>query len=126
MSDEISRCEHAIVKITGHKPIFFRPPGGASSLETVEFAKKMGYDVVLWSWHQDTRDWSRPGVSFIIHKVLDGTHSGDIVLFHDHGGNRKQTIEALRTILPTLRERGYKMVTVSELLAMQDRMKQVH
>lgn len=126
MSDEITRCEEAIVKITGHKPTLFRPPGGACSLETVKFAKQKGYDVVLWSWHQDTRDWSRPGVSFIIHRVLDGTHSGDIVLFHDHGGNRKQTIQALRTILPALRERGYKLVTVSELLAMQDRMKQVH
>lgn len=73
--------------------------------------------MVIWSWHLDTQDWKSPGVRKISKKVLDGASPGDVVLFHDGGGNRTQTIKALEQILPVLKKRGYKFVTVSELMA---------
>jgi peptidoglycan/xylan/chitin deacetylase (PgdA/CDA1 family) len=74
----------------------------------------------MWSWHQDTRDWSNPGSRKIIDQVLNNAHHGDIVLFHDHGGRRRQTIEALTKLLPELRQRGYEFVTISELLQLRN------
>jgi len=78
--------------------------------------KKLGYLVVLWSWHQDTVDWNRPGVGKIVNKVLNNARNGDIVLFHDFVEGRTQTVAALEKIMPELSKRGYKFVTVSELL----------
>ncbi|MFY0546114.1 hypothetical protein [Brevibacillus sp. H7] len=70
----------------------------------------------MWSWHQDTRDWSNPGVIKIVNKVITNVRNGDIVLFHDYGGKREQTVEALREILPELQKKGFQFVTVSDLL----------
>nr|WP_245583030.1 polysaccharide deacetylase family protein [Paenibacillus daejeonensis] len=96
---------------------WFRPPGGYYNDIVVQVAKELGYHVVLWSWHQDTKDWSKPGVDKIIAKVLDNARNGDIVLMHDHVGGSMQTVEALKKILPELQRRGFKMVTVSELVS---------
>jgi peptidoglycan/xylan/chitin deacetylase (PgdA/CDA1 family) len=80
--------------------------------------KDSGFLVVLWSWHQDTRDWTDPGTNKIVKKVLNNARSGDIVLFHDYGGAREQTVNAIGTILPALQQKGYRFVTVSELLTL--------
>ncbi len=52
----------------------------------------------------------------MLKKVLNGTKPGDVILFHDGGGNRTQTLKALEEILPTLKKEGYTFVTVSELI----------
>ena len=70
----------------------------------------------MWSWHQDTKDWKRPGVNNIVTTVLSGAKPGDVVLFHDAGGDRSQTVKALEEILPALKKQGYEFVTISELL----------
>ncbi|MNI91733.1 Bifunctional xylanase/deacetylase precursor [compost metagenome] len=82
----------------------------------MESAKREGYRTILWSWHQDTEDWNRPGTDRIIRKVLTNARNGDIILFHDHVEGKSQTIAALKEILPELSRRGYRFVTVSELL----------
>uniref|UniRef100_A0A8R1ELJ4 NodB homology domain-containing protein n=1 Tax=Caenorhabditis japonica TaxID=281687 RepID=A0A8R1ELJ4_CAEJA len=87
----------------------------------IQVAKQQGYTIVLWSWHQDTRDWASPGVSAIVNKVLKNAHNGDIVLFHDKVDGKSQAVAALKTILPKLQEQGYRFVTVSELLAVKAR-----
>lgn len=125
LRDEIVRTQDTILKYTGVQPLLFRPPGGYYSEKIVEVAKQAGFLVVMWSWHQDTRDWSDPGVKKITDKVLKNARNGDIVLFHDYGGKRDQTVEALRQILPELQRRGYKFVTVSELMKLQDKTKKV-
>lgn len=51
---------------------------------------------------------------------MNGTKPGDVILFHDAGGNRAQTVKALEEILPKLQKQGYKFVTVSELLERKD------
>ncbi|TYR80856.1 polysaccharide deacetylase family protein [Priestia megaterium] len=116
LEEEIEKADELIQEITGIKPYLFRPPTGYYDDKVVKAAKNQQYTVVLWSWHQDTFDWRNPGVGRIVNQVLKNASSGDIVLFHDTGGNRTQTIEALREILPELKEKGYKFVTISELL----------
>jgi peptidoglycan/xylan/chitin deacetylase (PgdA/CDA1 family) len=75
---------------------------------------------VLWSWHQDTRDWNRPGVWNISNKVIKNAHNGDIVLFHDYVHGQSQTREALTIILPALEKQGFRFVTVSELIKLSE------
>ena len=75
----------------------------------------------MWSWHQDTEDWKNPGARKIVKKVLKGTEPGNIILFHDGGGNRSQTVKALEEILPELQKQGYKFVTVTDLINIKNR-----
>ncbi|MBW7477104.1 polysaccharide deacetylase family protein [Paenibacillus oenotherae] len=113
---EIERTEAEIFKAIGRKSALFRPPGGMFDETIVQVSNAMGLVPVMWSWHQDTQDWRRPGVYFIRNKVLDNARNGDIVLFHDHVQGKSQTIEALKQILPQLLARGFRLVTVSELV----------
>lgn len=115
---EVEQTQHAIYEATGKKPVLFRPPGGYYDERLVDSLRKAGFLVVLWSWHQDTRDWTDPGTNRIVAKVLKNAHNGDIVLFHDYGGARQQTVHAIEKILPSLQQEGYRFVTVSELLTL--------
>lgn len=116
IEEEIMKTERSIVQATGQKPRLFRPPGGYYNEQVVHASKKTGYKVILWSWHQDTEDWNTPGVKKIVNKVLNNARNGDIVLFHDYVEGKSQTIEALKQILPELKNRGFRFVTVSELM----------
>jgi len=122
---EMEKTQEAIYASTGARAHLFRPPGGYYSDAVVSAAKRAGFLVVMWSWHQDTRDWSDPGVRKIVNKVLNNARNGDIVLFHDYGGNRSQTVKALREILPELKKRGYQFVTVSEMIRLYGKTKKV-
>lgn len=113
---EIASTEAAIYAATGQHSAFFRPPGGIYDETIVRVANGMHLLPVMWSWHQDTRDWSTPGTHSIVRRVLDNLRGGDIVLFHDFVPGRTETIDALAIILPELANRGYRLVTVSELL----------
>jgi peptidoglycan/xylan/chitin deacetylase (PgdA/CDA1 family) len=112
---ELDEAEQAIQAAAGVRSRLFRPPGGYYDQVMVDAARTAGYQVVMWSWHQDTRDWARPGVGRIVRKVLDNARPGDIVLFHDRVKGT-QTVAALERILPELQQRDFQMVTVSELL----------
>lgn len=114
--EEIEKTQDIIFEITGKKPVLFRSPGGYLDDEIVRIIK--GYDCtpVLWSWRQDTKDWSKPSVNYIVNLVLDNLQDGDIILFHDFNTKGSPTPEALRILLPKLKERGYKFVTVSTLM----------
>ncbi|CAM2990378.1 polysaccharide deacetylase family protein [Paenibacillus taichungensis] len=120
-SHEMNIAEKSIVGAGAQRPTLFRPPGGYYNDMVIQVAKQQGYTIVLWSWHQDTRDWASPGVSAIVNKVLKNARNGDIVLFHDKVEGKSQTVAALKTILPKLQEQGYRFVTVSELLAVKAR-----
>jgi peptidoglycan/xylan/chitin deacetylase (PgdA/CDA1 family) len=101
---ELQRTNDAIHAIVPDAPIiYFRNPGGNFSPLTVAVAKSMGMESIYWA--VDPRDWSRPGVQAIIGTVLSHTHEGSIVLMHDGGGDRSQTVQALATILPNLKSR---------------------
>ncbi|MFD0672676.1 polysaccharide deacetylase family protein [Cohnella sp. GCM10027633] len=113
---EMERTNEAIIQVTGQKPHLFRPPGGCYNEQLVRVSKNLNYQIILWSWHQDTEDWNTPGVHKIVSKVLNNAHNGDIVLFHDYVEGATQTVAALKLILPELKKRGFRFVTVSELL----------
>lgn len=118
---ELEDADQAIEDAGGVRPTLFRPPGGVYNDVVVRSAQARGYSIVLWSWHQDTGDWNRPGKQRIINKVLRNARNGDIVLFHDNVHGKSQTIEALEHILPELKKQGYRFVTVSELLEAKQR-----
>ncbi|MDF2721976.1 MAG: chitooligosaccharide deacetylase [Paenibacillus sp.] len=116
IQEEILKTERSIVQATGQKPQLFRPPGGYYNEHVVNASRQTGYKVILWSWHQDTEDWHTPGVKRIVNKVLNNARNGDIVLFHDYVEGKSQTVEALNQILPELKNRGFRFVTVSQLM----------
>jgi polysaccharide deacetylase family sporulation protein PdaB len=99
------------------QPRVFRPPRGRIDHHLLRVSQEKEYAVVLWS--VDSRDWADPGVDHIVRAVLSRVDKGDIIVFHDQGGNRKQTVEAVKRIVPLLQSRGYEFVTVSELLGME-------
>jgi peptidoglycan/xylan/chitin deacetylase (PgdA/CDA1 family) len=99
---------------TGFRPCLFRPPGGAYDSRVVSDAHSLGMTTVLWD--VDPTDWKRPGADAIYSRVVSNTQPGSIVLMHDGGGDRSQTVAALPRIIHTLRERGYRFATVSHLL----------
>jgi len=95
-------------------PRLFRPPYGLWSPTTISLLRRYRMLMVLWS--VDTEDYRLPGASAIVSSVISGARPGAIVLMHDAGGNRLQSIEALSPIIAALRARGYRMVTVPRLL----------
>jgi peptidoglycan/xylan/chitin deacetylase (PgdA/CDA1 family) len=98
----------------GFTPCLFRAPGGDVSSALIGEARSMGFTTIQWDI--DPRDWARPGVGEIEGNVLANAHPGAIVIMHDGGGDRSQTLAALPDIIDTLRARGYTFVTVTQLL----------
>ena len=99
---------------TGFRPCLFRPPDGLVSASTSRAAWSLGMSNILWD--VDPRDWSNPGSGAIYSRVVGAAHPGAIVVMHDGGGNRSQTVAALPKIISTLKGRGYRLVTVTQLL----------
>jgi peptidoglycan/xylan/chitin deacetylase (PgdA/CDA1 family) len=87
-----------------------RPPFGAVNSRVRTAAARAGQQIVLWD--VDTRDWSKPGVPHIVNEVLTHAHPGATVLMHDAGGDRSETVAALRIVLPKLIAQGYTFATV--------------
>jgi peptidoglycan/xylan/chitin deacetylase (PgdA/CDA1 family) len=98
----------------GDRPRLFRPPYGSYNAATMRQLHALHLLMVLWS--ADTQDYLQPGVSTIVQRALAGAQPGAILLMHDGGGNRAQTVAALPQIITRLRARGYRLVTVPELL----------
>lgn len=118
--EEVNQTSDTIFSITGTKPNLFRPVEGYYTDELVKESVKNGYKIVMWSWHQDTEDWKNPGVNKIVNTVLNGLGNGNVVLFHDGGGNREQTVQALEKILPELKNQGYRFITISQMIRLQN------
>ena len=114
LEKEVKKTEEILTRISGTRPVVFRPPGGAYNEASLRVLEKMGYQTVLWS--VDTRDWTKPKVSTIVNTVEKNTAGGDIILFHDLAETGSTTPEALEIVIPFLLEEGYEFVTVSELL----------
>jgi peptidoglycan-N-acetylglucosamine deacetylase len=97
------------------RPDLFRPPYGSFDATTMAQLAKLHMLMVLWS--VDTDDYQQPGVAAIVQRALAGAHPGAIILMHDAGGTRTETVEALPIIIRALRARGLQPVTVPQLLA---------
>lgn len=119
MIEEIQKCSDTIEQVGGIHVHLFRSPSGYYDDRVVDTVNELGYQMILWSWDGDSRDWRSPGTTNIVKRILSGIHPGDIVIFHDSGGNRTQTVKALSILLPRLHDMGYQLVTVSQLFEMR-------
>jgi peptidoglycan/xylan/chitin deacetylase (PgdA/CDA1 family) len=108
--EQIARIE----LLGGARPDLFRPPYGSFNATTLRELRALHLLMVLWS--VDTGDYLHPGVPVIVQRVLAGAHPGAILLMHDGGGDRSQTIAALPVVIRELRARGFHLVTVPQLL----------
>ena len=114
VTEEIAKTQEAIKNACGYTPTLMRPPYGAITKRQREWIEKQfGLSVILWS--VDPFDWKRPGASVISQRILSGAEPGSIILSHDI---HQQTIDAMPATLDALLAKGYKFVTVSELIAM--------
>jgi peptidoglycan/xylan/chitin deacetylase (PgdA/CDA1 family) len=112
--EQIAAAAERIKAYTGFQPCLFRPPGGAENSTVIETAGSLGLKTITWD--VDPRDWSLPGTPEIYSNVVDNAEPGAIILMHDGGGPRDETLAALPSIIDTLRARGYGFETVSALL----------
>jgi peptidoglycan/xylan/chitin deacetylase (PgdA/CDA1 family) len=104
----------AIERYGAKFPRLFRPPYGMWNSNTLALLHKYRMLMVLWT--VDTSDYRRPGVSAIVDSAVDGARPGAIILLHDAGGDRSETVAALPRIIAALRKRHYTLVTVPRLL----------
>jgi peptidoglycan-N-acetylglucosamine deacetylase len=106
---EISTATKHLVDVTGEYPRLFRSPGGNWS--TPLFEATAAHGMLPIDWDVDPRDWSRPGTDHVINTMLRAK-PGDILLCHDGGGDRSQTLSALTTVIPRLKSRGLQFITL--------------
>ena len=111
---QLAVASDAVQSAIGIRPTFFRPPYGAVNLTVMQQAKALNLSIIVWN--DDPQDWSLPGVHVIIQRAVDEARNGTIILMHDGGGNRTQTIAALPTVISTLQARGYRFVTIQQLV----------
>jgi peptidoglycan/xylan/chitin deacetylase (PgdA/CDA1 family) len=111
---QLQRTIGVIDAVSGYTPCVFRPPYGAYDAEVVRTAKSLGLATVLWN--VDPSDYTQPGTATIVSRVLAQVRPGSIIISHDGGGPRGQTLAAYPTIISSLRARGYQIVTIPQLL----------
>src|SRR5256885_3896222 len=113
--DQLHKTEDAIRSASGNRLTLLRPPYGSITARQKKWInQEFGYKIVLWD--VDPLDWRRPGSNVVCNRIIKMARAGSIILAHDiHPG----TIEAMPCVLSQLEAKGFKFVTVSELIAMQ-------
>jgi peptidoglycan-N-acetylglucosamine deacetylase len=107
---EIGNATDAIHTAVGRTPTIFRAPYGAWSRTTLEYCASE--HLMPLDWSVDPQDWARPGVSKIVSNIMKNTRTGSIILEHDGGGNRSETVAALKIAIPRLLDEGYRFKPV--------------
>jgi cellulose synthase/poly-beta-1,6-N-acetylglucosamine synthase-like glycosyltransferase/peptidoglycan/xylan/chitin deacetylase (PgdA/CDA1 family) len=122
---QLGLTENAVAGAAGVRPRLLRPPYSATpdgvtpqQLSAYTDAAHRGYVIVLSDF--DARDWSRPGVDAIVRGATPPAGKGGIVLMHDGGGDRSETVAALERLIPRLKARGYTFVRVSDLAGLSE------
>jgi peptidoglycan/xylan/chitin deacetylase (PgdA/CDA1 family) len=139
VGSELRRTDDAIFAVAGVHTRLMRPPFGARDFAVLDEARAMGYTVVMWSVPLPN-DWEQPGDATIAQRVIDNVRDGEIIVLHD--GNRGivcdpvrtpkdvcdrgQDVAATRTIVETLKAKGYVFVTIPQLLADASRERAMH
>jgi peptidoglycan-N-acetylglucosamine deacetylase len=113
---ELTSTDEAIRAATGFTPCLFRPPYGLVNAKVEAAALQQRLQTILWTF--DSADDHHPGVLAIVHHTVKTASDGAIILMHD-GGRHPQTVEALPLVIAGLRARGFRFVTVTELLGGQ-------
>jgi peptidoglycan/xylan/chitin deacetylase (PgdA/CDA1 family) len=125
LAKEIKDAEVAIREVTGRTTRYFRPPKAWLTEAEKKQINRLGYKIVLWSLN--SKDWVTFDDKYIVRYLVRNILPGEIILFHDsgsvfgkEGGNRSETIKTIPILVNKLREKGYKFVTVSEILNKKD------
>jgi peptidoglycan/xylan/chitin deacetylase (PgdA/CDA1 family) len=118
---DIKDTEKIIHSATGQTTKYFRPPKAWLTSREKKEIQAMGYKIVLWSLN--SKDWVTFNDKYIIKYLMRHIRPGDIILFHDsgglfniEGGNRAETVKTIHRLTEKLKERGYRFVTITELL----------
>lgn len=114
---QLAQTKAAIAALSGYAPCVFRPPYGHVDATVIAVARSLGLDTI--TWEVDPSDYALPGSAAIEQRVLAQVQRGSIVLSHDGGGPRVQTLDAYPRIIAALRARGYRFVTVPQLLGLR-------
>jgi peptidoglycan/xylan/chitin deacetylase (PgdA/CDA1 family) len=115
--DEICRTETALFRITGKKPIWFRPPYGRFDFRYKQIMSDLGYRMVIWSLL--SYDFREKKPARLIHRVSKQIHPGTIILFHDDNPHTPVMLDALPKIIQSLFNEGYRFKTLDDLPANQ-------
>ncbi len=122
---EINQAEKVIQNVTGIKTKYFRPPKAWITYKEKEKIREMGYEIVLWTLN--SKDWVTFDDRYIVRFLVHNVQPGEIILFHDgggvfstQGGDRHQTVQTIPRLVEKLREKGYRFVTITELLKMKE------
>jgi cellulose synthase/poly-beta-1,6-N-acetylglucosamine synthase-like glycosyltransferase/peptidoglycan/xylan/chitin deacetylase (PgdA/CDA1 family) len=120
---EVGLTEAVLLGITGHYSRFIRPPYSATSdavTPTTEraLAKAAGPRYIIALADYDSHDWQKPGVAQIVRNATPPAGRGGVIMFHDGGGDRSQTVRALALIIPKLRAQGYSFVPLRTMLGL--------
>jgi len=126
LDKEIKEAQEAIYKATGMITKYFRPPKAWLTSNEKKQIRSMGYETILWSLN--SKDWVTFHDKQITSYILRHIRPGDIILFHDsggvfrpEGGSRRQTVKTISRLAGKLREKGYRFVTISELLSLREK-----
>ena len=121
LENEITCADNVIKEVTGVTTRYFRPPKAWLTPDEKIKVKQMGYKIILWSLN--SKDWVGFDDKYIVNYILRNIRPGDILLFHDsggafssEGGKRKQTVKSIGKLVEKLKEKGYKFVTITQLL----------
>ncbi|MFH0762545.1 MAG: polysaccharide deacetylase family protein [Candidatus Omnitrophota bacterium] len=124
VAQDIGRTQQVIKETTGKTTKLFRPPKAWLSKREKKKIKELGYTVVLWSLN--SKDWVNFDDKYIVRYLAENIHPGAIILFHDSGGffkveegNRVETVNAIPKLVEKLKDKGYRFVTVSEMLEIE-------
>ncbi|WP_237389655.1 polysaccharide deacetylase family protein [Bacillus sp. USDA818B3_A] len=122
---ELNANQRLVQEITGHSMTLFRPPYAADAEPSTrkEFlpiirAQNMGYTMV--GELIDSDDWQKPSSDELVNRVLEQLPEGNVILFHDSGGDRSNTVKALPVIIEELKKRGYTFTTIGNLIGKTD------
>lgn len=115
LTEQLDRTDEAVARAAGCGPGLFRPPYGSRSPDVLRWLGERGTPIVLWD--VDPSDWARPGAAVIAGRVLMQARPGTIILMHDGGGDRSQTVAALPLVIEGLLDRGYRFTRADTLLA---------
>ncbi|MGW3111501.1 polysaccharide deacetylase family protein [Streptomyces sp. NPDC001091] len=113
--DEIERTSDVIEDAYGDRPQWFRAPYGAWNRATFQLGAAMGMEPMAWT--VDTTDWMTPGTGTVVKRVEHGAAPGVVILSHDAGGDRTQSVRAIREYLPYLLDQGYHLTVPPRRMA---------
>jgi peptidoglycan-N-acetylglucosamine deacetylase len=111
---QLERTRAVIRALTGYTPCVFRPPYGDVDPAVIRIASSLNLATV--GWNVDPSDYAQPGTGAIVKRVLAQVRPGSIIISHDGGGPRRETLAAYPRIIAALHRRGYRVVTIPELL----------